>query len=133
MGNHIAWKDYYSVGDSTIDAQHRQIIAMINELYDAMSRNIDFTVVKPLLGRLRRYTMEHFDYEETVRAAHSYPELVQHKILHDKMRQRTIDYYDNANLLTGRDMLVFLKEWWSNHIQNQDQKYAPFLVTAVSC
>jgi hypothetical protein len=34
---------------------------------------------------------------------------------------------DNANLMTGRDLLIFLKEWWANHIQDQDKKYAPYL------
>ena len=47
--------------------------------------------------------------------------------MHDKMRQRTIGLRDNAGLVTGRDLLVFLKEWWCNHIQEQDKKYAPYV------
>jgi hemerythrin len=33
--------------------------------------------------------------------------------------------------MTGRDLLVFLKEWWCNHIQEQDKKYAPYMSSLV--
>ena len=40
-------------------------------------------------------------------------------------------YPAHATLVTGRDLLLFLKEWWCNHIQEQDMKYMPYLIAAV--
>jgi hemerythrin-like metal-binding protein len=131
MGSYVTWKDHYSVGDEALDAQHQQILAIINELYDTIQQEVDHTVVAPLLDRLVQYTINHFRQEEECMRAHQYPDFAQHKALHDKMRQETLAWRDNANLVTGRDLLVFLKQWWCNHIQAQDKKYAPYLKVVV--
>ena len=123
----ITWKDFYSVGDPTLDAQHQQIIGVINELYEAMEKKSTQQVIKPILDRLVKYTFEHFKQEEEVMAAVEYPDLIEHKALHDKIRQKTLDFKDNADFVTGQNLLVFLKEWWVGHIQTEDKKYAPFL------
>ena len=34
------------------------------------------------------------------------------------------------HLVTGRDLLSFLKEWWINHIQAEDKCYVPYLSAA---
>ena len=127
MVAYVNRKTYYTVGDESLDAQHKQILGVINELYEAMQKGVDYKAVKPLLDRLVQYTVNHFRQEEESLLAHQYPDFAQHKALHDKMRQKTIALRDNANLVTGRDLLLFLKEWWSNHIQEQDKKYTPYL------
>ena len=128
---YIAWKNYYSVGDPSLDAQHRQVIGLLNELYAAMQRGVDHQSVKPLLDQLVQYTVNHFQAEEKILLAHQYPDFAQHKARHDKMRQRTIALRDNAGLVTGHDLLVFLKEWWCGHIQEQDEKYEPYVARLV--
>ena len=125
--SYIAWKDYYSVDEPSLDSQHRQIIDFINDLYVAMQRGVDRQSIRPLLDQLVQYTVNHFQHEEKLLLERQYPEFAQHKAGHDKMRQRTIALRDNADLMTGRDLLVFLKEWWCNHIQEQDKKYAPYM------
>jgi hemerythrin-like metal-binding protein len=127
MVSYLTWKEQYSVGDKSLDAQHRQILATINDLYEAMEQQTDYKVVRPLLDRLVQYTVNHFRREEECMLAHQYPEFAQHKALHDKMRQKTLAWRDNANIVTGRDLLIFLKEWWCDHIQAEDKKYAPYL------
>ena len=124
---YVTWKDYYSVGEPSLNAQHRQIIDFINELHVAMQRGGDHQIVRPLLDQLVQYTVSHFQYEEEFMLARQYPDFAAHKAEHDKMRRRTIALRDNAGLMTGRDLLVFLKEWWCNHIQEEDKKYAPFM------
>jgi len=131
MASYVTWKDYYSVGDESLDAQHKQLLGIINELYGAMGRGADHAAVRTILDRLLQYTLQHFKYEEQVMLSHDYPDLMRHKGVHDRMRQRTIDLLDNVDLVTGRDLLIFLKEWWCNHIQEQDKQYAPYLKVTV--
>jgi hemerythrin len=123
----IAWKDFYSVGDPSLDAQHQQMIGVINELYEAMEKKSTQQVIKPILDRLVKYTFEHFKREEEEMEAVEYPDLISHKALHDKIRQKTLDLRDNADFVTGQNLLAFLKEWWVGHIQTEDKKYAPYL------
>ena len=121
------WKDYYSVGDESLDAQHRQIIGMINEVWAAVQKGGDRRAVTSVLDRLVLYTLAHFKHEERIMLECEYPEVVQHKALHDTIRRKTLALRDNASLLTSRDVLQFLKEWWIDHIQGEDKKYAPYL------
>jgi hemerythrin-like metal-binding protein len=123
----ITWKDFYSVGDPSLDAQHQQMIGVINELYEAMEKKSTQQVVKPILDRLVKYTFEHFKREEEAMEAVEYPDLVEHKALHDKIRQKTLDLQENADFVTGHNLLAFLKQWWVGHIQTVDKKYAPYL------
>jgi hemerythrin len=30
-----------------------------------------------------------------------------------------------VGLIASQDLLFFLKQWWLNHIQGEDKKYAP--------
>jgi hemerythrin-like metal-binding protein len=124
---YVTWKDFYSVGDPSIDAQHKQILGTINELYEAMLIGKDRAVLKPLLDRLLQYTLAHFEHEEQVMQEHEYPDFAQHKALHDKIRKKTVELREHAYLVTGQDLLRFLKEWWVGHIQGQDKNYSPYL------
>lgn len=123
----IIWKDFYSVGDPSLDAQHQQMIGVINELYEAMEKKSAQKVIKPILDRLVKYTFDHFEHEEEAMLAVEYPDLIEHKALHDKIRQKTLDLKDNADFVTAQNLLAFLKEWWMGHIQTVDKKYAPYL------
>ena len=122
---YVTWKDFYSVGDPSIDAQHKQILDTINELYEAMQKGKDRAVLKPILDRLLQYTLAHFQLEEQVMQEHEYPDFAQHTALHDRIRQKTRDLQEHAYLVTGHDLLRFLKDWWVGHIQGCDKKYTP--------
>jgi hemerythrin-like metal-binding protein len=130
MAKYITWKDYYSVGEDSLDAQHQQIIGMINDLYVAMETRTAHVERQKLLDLLVQYTMTHFQHEEEVMQACKYPDFTNHKAEHDKMRRRTLAFRTNLSLVTAHDLLSFLKEWWTTHIQSEDRCYSPYLSVA---
>ena len=123
----IAWQPYYSVGEPSLDAQHQQIIGIINDLYDALEDGHDPAALKALLDRLVRYTDVHFEHEEQIMREHHYPSLAEHRVLHAQLRKRTVDFREYMSLITARDLLNFLRSWWMSHIRNVDQQYAPYM------
>ena len=127
MAAYIAWKDYYSVNDPSLDAEHKRIIAYINELYAAMQNPTDGLVTKQVLDKLVQYTCSHFKHEEERMKEVEFPHLEAHKALHDKMRRQTNALRTNLTLVTARDVLVFLKDWFLNHIQGEDKLYAAYM------
>jgi hemerythrin len=129
MAVYIAWQDRYSVGVKTLDDQHKQILDIINVLFDAVQERPDKEIVKTTLDRLVRYTMTHFRDEEELMQSHGYPDLARHKLLHETMRQKTLAMQEQANLTMDKDLLRFLKEWWVNHIQDCDKRYAQHMAT----
>ncbi|MHB1038603.1 MAG: bacteriohemerythrin [Pirellulales bacterium] len=127
MTAYVTWKKFYSVGNPSLDAQHKQVIGIINDLYEAMGEGKDQALVQPILDRLLQYTVAHFDHEEQIMQESNYPDFAQHKALHDEIRQKTIALHEHADLVTGKDLLRFLKDWWLGHIQGQDKRYTPYL------
>ena len=124
---YVVWKKFYSVNDPLLDAEHKQIIENISELYTAMNGPTDGEATRRVLDRLVQYTRDHFEHEEKVMKAVGFPNFDAHKALHDNMRQRTIGLRTHLSLVTARDMLAFLKDWWLNHIQGEDKQYAVYL------
>jgi hemerythrin len=131
MSMAIEWKPFYSVGDAAIDSQHKQILAAISELCTALDRGNEQKVLKPLLDRLVQYTEDHFRAEEKAMEQSGYPDLAEHATEHAQLRKRTVDLRAYIHLITARDLLGFLKNWWLGHIQGQDKQYAPYLQAAV--
>ena len=110
-----------------LDSEHKQIIENINELYVTMNSPMDSVAKKRVLERLVQYTQTHFEHEETINREVDYPDLAAHKALHDEMRRKTIGLCTHLTLVTARDVLVSLKDWWLDHIQGEDKKYASYM------
>jgi hemerythrin len=127
MERYIAWKSHYSVGDPALDADHQQILQLINKMYEALELSDAAVRLREALDQLVRYTMTHFQREERVMQECGYPDFTDHKAVHDRMRRRTLGLRAHTSLMTNRDLLVFLKDWWTGHIQEQDKQYAPYL------
>ena len=127
MAIYVAWKPHYSVGDSSLDAEHQEILKSIDELYAGVTAIKDNAKTKKLLERLVQYTFNHFQHEERIMQEASYPKLAAHKLEHERMRQRTLELRANFSQVKAADLLRFLKEWWTNHIQAEDKSYAPYL------
>ena len=131
MAEYIIWKPSFSVGDPSIDAQHQQIIAMINEVHEAWAAHKSDADLKGIMDRLVKYTVAHFHHEEQVMLDCGYPALAAHQLLHVQLRSRTLDLRNNITLVTARDVLVFLKDWWCHHILEEDKAYSPYLEVLV--
>ncbi len=127
MAIYVAWKPFYSVGDSSLDAEHQQILGFIDELYAESVIGRENAKTKKLLDHLVQYTVSHFQHEERLMQEAGYPGLAAHKIEHERMRQRTLELRANFSQLKAVDLLRFLKDWWTNHIQAEDKSYAPYL------
>ena len=130
MGKHISWKDFYSVGEESLDAQHKQIVAILDDLYHVVHVGGEQAEFKRLLDRLLQYTVAHFEHEEQMMQACGFPDFDNHKAEHDQMRRRTLAYREHLELITAHDLLRFLKEWFTEHVRAQDQCYVPYLSAA---
>ncbi len=127
MGHYVEWKPFYSVGDATIDEQHKKLLGIVDELYVATQMGHNAARVQAVVERLVEYAMSHFQHEERAMWDCGFPDFEAHKALHDEMRRRSLEFQANPAALSENDLLQFVKSWWVRHIQNQDRKYAPYL------
>jgi hemerythrin-like metal-binding protein len=129
----MPWKSSYSVGEHSIDAQHKQIIELINDLHRVLNSQQEGSRarIKAVLDQLVHYTVTHFQHEEQVMLECGYPDLNNHKAIHSQLKRRTVAMCAHLEALTERDVLSYLRDWWSGHILEHDKAYAPFLTVAV--
>jgi hemerythrin-like metal-binding protein len=126
----ITWNDHYSVKVPEIDDQHKKLIALANQLYDAMRAGKGRDVLGPVLTELVEYTAYHFESEERLMLQHAYPEHDEHKELHDSMAEKARQLRDDfrqGQESRAMDVMLFLSNWLNIHILEVDMRYAAFL------
>ena len=60
----ITWNNSLSVNIKSIDNEHKELIAMLNEFYDNIVLESNKKNVSELLKRMKDYTVHHFSNEE---------------------------------------------------------------------
>ncbi len=127
----MEWTDKLSVGVPSIDAQHKKLVAMANELYDAMKAGHGKDVLNKTLDGLIGYTVTHFNYEEKLFAQTGYPATAPHKKEHEDLKKQVLEIQEKmkAGVSFSQSMQVmdFLKKWLTNHIMVVDKAYGPHL------
>jgi hemerythrin len=125
----INWSAALSVGVAEIDQQHLKLIAMINELNDAMKVGKGKDALGTIVKKLNDYTITHFKMEEDYFARFRYPDASVHKKEHAafiKKAHEIKDDLDSGKLSLSIEVMDFLGNWWKNHIQVTDKKYSIF-------
>jgi hemerythrin-like metal-binding protein len=126
----LAWNDKFSVGVNTIDRQHSGLFAIVNELHTAMMKGQTKSVIGALLDKLVKYTHEHFAYEERMMEAAKYPALAVHRAHHADLTNQVGDFkarYKRGDGTLNIELLRFLSDWLTKHIQHEDKQYSPWL------
>jgi len=124
----FTWQDKFSVGIDVIDADHKVLVDLIDQLHGAfVNGNLDETV-NSVLAALVDYTEYHFAREEAMLAAAGYAELAAHKRAHAALRHQLDEIYDrflsgDASGKMGNEVLAFLHDWLYFHILEQDKGY----------
>ncbi|MSM40243.1 MAG: bacteriohemerythrin [Geobacter sp.] len=126
----LTWNDSYSVKVKQLDDQHKKLIDMINQLYDAMKVGKGSEVIGPVLKSLMTYTQTHFSTEEQLMKLHGYPDYETHKNEHTQLVAQVGNIkkeMDAGKMPLTQNVMNFLRDWLIKHIQGNDKKYGPFL------
>jgi hemerythrin len=126
----VEWEPKYSVGIAAIDAQHKNLVDMINQLHEAMRLGKANQELNPVLDRLVEYTNTHFKAEELLLQTNGYPTLADHKKIHSSMVGQITDLKAKLQKSSvGMSVTVsnFLKTWLTDHIMVEDKKYGAYL------
>lgn len=126
----ITWTEKLSVGVQSFDNQHMVLIDTLNDLHTAMLKGQARAVAGKLLDTLVGYTRDHFASEEAMMEAAKYPALAMHSLKHRQLTKQVGDYvarFEKGDVAIAVDLLDFLSDWLTTHIQGEDKKYGPWL------
>jgi hemerythrin len=125
----ITWNDSLSVHVDEMDQQHKKLVALINELNDAMSVGKGKDVLEKIVDDLAAYTTVHFKAEERYFAQFRYPDTFNHRIEHLAFAKKVADFrdgFESGKLPLTVEVMKFLSEWLRKHIMGTDRKYSQF-------
>jgi hemerythrin len=125
------WKNEFSVGIPSIDAQHMKLFAIADELNEAMRTGQAKAALSKILARLVQYTTSHFASEEGMMKLHGYPDFAAHKLVHEALTKQVVDFqgeFEAGNAFISIELLTFLKDWLEKHIQGTDIRYSQLMV-----
>jgi hemerythrin len=127
----LEWNEKLSVGVSVIDDEHRKLLGMLNELYDAMQTKQSEKVLGKILDALLAYTAYHFKHEEALLAKTGYAAAAEHEKEHTDLTKQVLDvqkkYREGATATLSTEVLNFLRKWLLTHILGSDKKFGPHL------
>ena len=125
----IPWTEALSVGVDKMNDEHKVLVGLVNQLYAALKQGKAREALGGILDELIDYTRVHFSDEESLLKLYRYPGLEEQEQAHRRLVAKAEDlqqrYQAGASL--GVDVMNFLRDWLTNHIQKMDKRYGTFL------
>ncbi len=119
------WDDALSVGIEAIDAHHRFLFGLVDEMEALVAARRDAGETARVMRSLDLYASIHFQAEERMMHAYGFPDVARHEELHRAFAVRLREFHEelHSNPLTAPfDILAFLRNWLVCHIRNEDTK-----------
>ena len=117
------WNKMHAVFIPEIDAEHKNIFRLADELHQAVVGGAAASQVQAILRELIAREEDHFAHEERLMRATNYPASAWHKRQHDTMRKRVKEFAPRTEGGQRQAVLLlldFLSDWLRNHIRLAD-------------
>ena len=127
----VEWTDEFSIGVPEVDRDHQKLLALLNDLFDAVEAGTGHEVLGLVLDGLILYISYHFAHEEGLFLQSSYPGYEmhrrQHEALTDTVKEIHSDFLAGAAETLPQEVLEFLKNWLYKHILEADRAFGVYL------
>ena len=128
--SHFKWSSAHSVYLPEIDAEHRSLFRLGQELQKGIASGTSMARLRPVLRELIASAEAHFKHEERVMKAAHYNGLAWHKKQHDAVRwqiRRTLKRADAGHTEAVAELLEFLDTWLKTHTAVSDRMMGAYL------
>jgi len=123
----IEWNNSMSIGNPSIDRDHRLLVQYVNEMHAALAAGQGKEILGNILAKLVKYTQEHFGREEILWKSGGYADFDRHKKMHVDLLHTVGQFkskYDSGTALLSLEVMNFLRDWLTNHILKADKAAA---------
>jgi hemerythrin len=121
----LSWKPEYSVGVESVDFEHREMIDLINAIYDAIEDKKNPQSIEHFLGEVHTTISAHFALEERVMRNANYEEFEAHKEDHEELLDEIRDLMDRYFDAPDRGLQLLqenLSGWFAGHFSTFDAR-----------
>ncbi|MEW5772729.1 MAG: bacteriohemerythrin [Thermodesulfobacteriota bacterium] len=125
----VQWDETLSVGVREIDAQHKGLLRLINELHDSMAAGRSRETLGEVVSLLKDYAHSHFSTEEKYMRQTGFPGLEEHRLQHESFIAKVRDFEQEISegRTTPLEVVLFLLDWYVSHVKGVDRQYAGHL------
>lgn len=126
----IEFTDKNQINVAEIDAQHRNLFDILNNLHAATVEGREQSSLVEIFNGLIEYTVEHFQAEEDFMEKYQYPEIHAHKEEHNKLTGQALQLqqqFTNGSATISFELLDFLHDWLNEHTMETDMEMGQFL------
>jgi len=126
------WDQSLATGNNIIDWQHQELFRRMEKLITAANNGEGQDVLSEAITFLEKYVVHHFEAEEQIQIANSYPEYDSHKQQHHEFRNNITELKkefetEDANAAVLVKSIASLGNWIDNHVKQYDKVLAEFL------
>ena len=131
MADFVSWDSSYDVKIEIVDKQHRHLVALMNELYNAClgEKGALEQKFRDVMKELVDYVLVHFKDEERIMEAINYPKLKEHQQKHQdfvKTMLGSVNAYTSGKQFVPNTFVRFLRDWLFNHILIEDKELSRY-------
>ena len=122
----IEFESSLIIGVEEMDEQHMRLVALLNGVYKLLQEGKKEEALRFFKEELLAYTEYHLSEEEKFMEKIGYPELKNHKKVHEVFRrevQSLAPYIEKGDPKAFREALSYVWGWLYNHIAKTDKKY----------
>lgn len=119
------WSDKLKTGDCRVDDQHESLIALVNELHDAIREKREPSAIDELLNQVITFAEQHFRDEEELMRRYEYPGLAEQQAMHAELTKdvdRLVEEYRASGDTIPLKFAAFLYNWFVSHMKLEDRK-----------
>ena len=126
----IEWNDDFDINVRELDKQNKALADKINELVYSLRGFSHQIRAYTILNELKDLIAANFLNEETAMKKHEYHIYEMHKKEHNKLSKKVekiVKKYSLDDIETIEKMTVFLKDWLTKHITDEDKEMGKYL------
>jgi len=121
---HFKWTKAHAIFLPEIDAEHRNLFRMAEELHQAVRAGAEAARVQELARPLAVAIEEHFAHEERLMRSVACPDAAWHKTQHDAARKKMGPLFaeiEAGDVDAAREFIEYLGKWFRDHMSLPDR------------
>lgn len=120
----VKWIESFNLGVRVIDEHHRQLVDLLNKVYDDVTSGEPVSRIEVVLTELFDYATYHFSTEEEWMREMAYEGAADHTVQHIMFTDRLTDlvngYHEGMEGMNS-EIFSFLTHWLLDHILEADR------------
>ena len=129
----IEWREKWAFGDDRVDAEHIEILLLVNQVLIALEERAARPAVSTLIQALIKRAEAHFSYEEHLMSDAEYEDSEAHHDEHQMListlyimvSDLLVSAISDDNSVIGR----YIEHWFIDHLEKDDAELSAFLLS----